>query len=120
MEQKAFLAMFINKTGNLFCLFMTTSTALHKYRNLKTGLCEKTLKRLKVSDYKFFYNESLPDLEKIVSLQVTNAIDEAMKFLLSGTSIEYRKGEEEHYRVSRKECVGRAAKSPAQGTKEAG
>ena len=78
----------------LLFLFMTTSTAFAQITvNLQNRPLRETLKEIeKVSDYKFFYNESLPDLEKIVSLQVTNAgIDEAMKFLLSGTSIEYRK-----------------------------
>lgn len=104
----------------LLFLFMTTSTAFAQITvNLQNRPLRETLKEIeKVSDYKFFYNESLPDLEKIVSLQVTNAgIDEAMKFLLSGTSIEYRKGEKNIIALVEKNASEGQQKSPAQSRK---
>nr|WP_286833507.1 SusC/RagA family TonB-linked outer membrane protein [Proteiniphilum sp. UBA5280] len=55
----------------------------------------ETLKEIeKVSEYKFFYNESLKGLEKKSTTRVTNSgIDVVMQQLLAGTNITYRKNE---------------------------
>lgn len=48
-----------------------------------------------VSDYRFFYNESLPGLEQKATLRITDGtIDAALKQLLAGTGISYREEEE--------------------------
>lgn len=48
----------------------------------------------KVSNYKFFYNESLPGLDKKTSLNVSDSdIDTAMKQLLEGLGLEYQKND---------------------------
>jgi TonB-linked SusC/RagA family outer membrane protein len=52
----------------------------------------KTIER--ASNYKFFYNESLPGLEKNTTVRLTNSdIDNAMQQILSGTNIDYRKND---------------------------
>ncbi|MEA4904173.1 MAG: SusC/RagA family TonB-linked outer membrane protein [Petrimonas sp.] len=48
----------------------------------------------KVSNYRFFYNESLPVLDKNNSIQLTNSsIDNAMQKLLAGTDVTYEKND---------------------------
>lgn len=48
----------------------------------------------KVSNFKFFYNESLPGLDQIASLNLSDSdIDSAMKQLLAGLDIEYQKSD---------------------------
>ncbi len=48
----------------------------------------------RASNYRFFYNESLPGLEKNTTIRLTNSdIDNAMRQILAGTDIDYRKNE---------------------------
>lgn len=51
-----------------------------------------TLKQIEqVSDYKFFYSETLPDLDRKVSLNVRDAsIDHTMQAVLAGTELSYK------------------------------
>mgnify|MGYP000647592545 CR=1 FL=1 len=47
-----------------------------------------------VSVYKFFYNESLPDLDRKVSLNVQDVtIDQTMQQLLAKTALSYKQEE---------------------------
>lgn len=52
-----------------------------------------SLKRIEqVSNYKFFYNESLPELNRKVSLNVKDAtIEQTMQQLLGGMDLAYKK-----------------------------
>lgn len=97
MEKKLFLnrCSLTKPVIFLLLLFMTSTAFAQITVNMQNKPLREALKEIeKVSDYKFFYNESLPGLEKTVSLQLSNSgIDETMKQLLSETNIEYRKGE---------------------------
>ena len=103
----------------LLLLFMTSTAFAQITVNLQNRPLREALKEIeKVSDYKFFYNESLPGLEKIVSLQLSNSgIDETMKRLLSETNIEYRKGEKNIIALVEKNVADRQHPVAAQGRK---
>ncbi len=48
----------------------------------------------RASNYRFFYNESLPGLEKNTTVRLTNSdIDNAMRQILAGTNIDYNKND---------------------------
>ncbi|WP_294082995.1 TonB-dependent receptor [Proteiniphilum sp. UBA5384] len=48
----------------------------------------------RVSDYRFFYNETLPELEKSTTVRLTDSdIDNAMRQILAGTNIDYSKSD---------------------------
>ena len=55
-----------------------------------------SLKKIEqVSNYKFFYNESLPELDQKVSLGVQNAtIEQLMSKILAGMDLTYKKEQE--------------------------
>jgi TonB-linked SusC/RagA family outer membrane protein len=58
---------------------------------LKNVTVRKSLQRIEnVSNYKFFYSESLPDLDHRVTVNMENAsLDQAMAAVLAGTSLTY-------------------------------
>jgi TonB-linked SusC/RagA family outer membrane protein len=60
--------------------------------NVQNKSVRQSLKEIeRVSDYKFFYNESLPGLEKNTSIRLNDgSIEQAMAQLLAGTDIAYR------------------------------
>lgn len=72
-------------------LFMTSHAFSQITVNLQNKPLREALKEIeKVSDYKFFYNESLPGLKRNVTVRLTNSsIENAMEQLLSETSIKY-------------------------------
>ncbi|NMB49747.1 MAG: TonB-dependent receptor [Bacteroidales bacterium] len=61
--------------------------------NVKNKPFRQVLKEIEnVSEYRFFYNESLDVLNKNISIQVVNSdIDEVMQKLLNGTDVGYEK-----------------------------
>ena len=61
--------------------------------NVQNKPLRQTLKEIeKVSNYRFFYNESLAILDKNSSIQLTDSsIDKAMQTLLAGTDVAYEK-----------------------------
>ena len=61
--------------------------------NVQNKTLRQALKEIeKVSNYRFFYNESLAILDKNSSIQLTNSsIDKAMQTLLAGTDVAYEK-----------------------------
>ena len=63
--------------------------------NVQNKPLRQTLKEIeKVSNYRFFYNESLAVLDKNSSIQLTNSnIDNAMQKLLAGTDVTYEKND---------------------------
>lgn len=63
--------------------------------NVQNKPLRQTLKEIeKVSDYRFFYNESLAILDKNSSIQLTDSsIDNAMQKLLVGTNVTYEKND---------------------------
>lgn len=73
-------------------MFVTTQTYAQITVNIQKKPLREALKEIeRVSNYKFFYNESLAGLEKNKTLQLTNvAIDVVMQQLLSDSNIKYR------------------------------
>lgn len=63
--------------------------------NVQNKTLRQTLKEIeKVSNYRFFYNESLAVLDKNSSIQLTSSsIDNAMQKLLAGTDVTYEKND---------------------------
>ena len=85
------------KVSMLLLLWIVTGFAFAQITvNVQNRSLREVLKEIeKVSDYKFFYNESLAGLEKNTTLRLTNSnIDNAMQQLLAGLNIEYRKSED--------------------------
>jgi TonB-linked SusC/RagA family outer membrane protein len=79
-----------------FLLWFTASQIFSQITvNVQNQSLAETLKAIeRVSNYKFFYNESLPGLEKSTTIRLTNSdIDNAMRQVLAGTDIDYRKNE---------------------------
>lgn len=87
------------KTLRTFCLLLFLSISFSAYSQIKVSLKDQPLRAAlkkieQVSNYKFFYNESLPDLNRKVSLDVQDAtIDETMQQLLDKTELSYKKEE---------------------------
>ena len=85
------------KTLRAVCLLLFLSISFTVYSqitvNVKDLSLRASLKKIEqVSNYKFFYNESLPELNRKVSLNVKEAtIDQAMQKLLSGMELTYKK-----------------------------
>ncbi len=78
------------------CLTLLLSISFSAYSqitvNFKDQPLRSALKQIEqVSDYKFFYNESLPDLDRKMSLNVLDAtIDQIMRQLLAKTALSYK------------------------------
>lgn len=92
MKQKSYLT--LSKRLALLLLWIVASNVFAQITiTVQNKPIRETLKEIeKVSNYKFFYNESLAGLEKISTLRVKNSsIDHAMQQLLAGTNIEFRK-----------------------------
>lgn len=98
MRRKLFLSKSpLAKASMLLLLWIVTGFAFAQITvNVQNRSLREVLKEIeKVSDYKFFYNESLAGLEKNTTLRLTNSnIDNAMQQLLAGLNIEYRKSED--------------------------
>ena len=105
----------------LTVLLMVLVLALPSFSQITVNVQNKTLRQAlgeieKVSDYRFFYNESLAVLNKNSSIQVTNAdIDNVMQRLLSGTNITYEKNNNIIALVER--AAAGQAPAPAQQSK---
>lgn len=92
---------FVGRSGNpnvwrAVCLTWLLSLSVSAYSQITVSLKDRPLRTVlkqieQVSDYKFFYNESLPDLDRKVSLQAQNAtIDQTMQQLLHKTVLSYK------------------------------
>lgn len=83
--------------AKLIVLFMVLVFALPSFSQITVNIQNKplrqTLKEIeKVSDFRFFYNESLPILNNSSSLNVENAnIDDVMQQLLANKNVRYEK-----------------------------
>ncbi|MDD3357161.1 MAG: TonB-dependent receptor plug domain-containing protein, partial [Dysgonamonadaceae bacterium] len=83
--------------AKLIVLFMVLVFALPSFSQITVNIQNKplrqTLKEIeKVSDFRFFYNESLPILNNSSSLNVENAnIDDVMQQLLANRNVRYEK-----------------------------
>jgi len=97
MRQKQFLKKYpLAKPVMLLLLLFVTSNAFAQITvNVQNKPFREVLKEIeRVSNYRFFYNESLTGLEKMTSIRLTNSsIDAAMQQLLMGADITYRKNE---------------------------
>lgn len=80
----------------LFFLFLTSSLYAQITLTAQNQKIRQILKTVeKTSSYKFFYNTDLTNLDRVVSLSVTDAtIETVMDKLLSGTDIAYKKEKE--------------------------
>mgnify|MGYP002748891290 FL=1 len=85
------------KTLRAICLLLFLSVSFTAYSqitvNVKDISLRASLKKIEqVSNYKFFYNESLPELNRKVSLNVKDAtIEQTMQQLLGGMDLAYKK-----------------------------
>ncbi len=81
----------------LFILLLVVAISLPSFSQITINVRNKTLRQAlneveKVSDYRFFYNESLAVLNRNTTIQVTNSnIDNVMQRLLTGTDVTYEK-----------------------------
>ena len=87
----------MRKVGAI-CLsaFLTTSVFAQVTVNVKQQTIKQALRSIeKVTDYRFFYSNQLPDLDKKVTFEVNNqSIEATMSKLLSGTGLVYEKKED--------------------------
>ena len=93
---------FVGRSGNrnavrTVCLALFLSISFSAYSQITISLQGAAVEvcpeadREQVSAYKFFYNESLPDLDRKVSLNVQDAtIDRTMRQLLAKTALSYK------------------------------
>jgi len=92
---------FVGRSGNrnavrTVCLALFLSISFSAYSQITISFKEQPLRSAlkqieQVSAYKFFYNESLPDLDRKVSLNVQDAtIDQTMRQLLAKTALSYK------------------------------
>ena len=83
------------KTLRAICLLLFLSVSFTAYSqitvNVKDISLRASLKKIEqVSNYKFFYNESLPELNRKVSLNVKDAtIEQILTDCLKGTNLGY-------------------------------
>ena len=88
------------RTLRAVCLLLFLSISFAAYSqitvNLKDLSLRASLKKIEqVSNYKFFYSESLPELDRKVSLNVKNAtVEQTMKQLLNGMDLTYKQEKE--------------------------
>lgn len=86
---------FIMKKMGVICLslFLSTSVFSQVTVNVKQQTIKQALRIIeKATDYRFFYSNQLPDLNKTVSFEVNNqSIDATMNKLLNGTGLIYEK-----------------------------
>jgi len=100
----------------LLLMLVTTQTFAQITVNIQNKPLREALKEIeRVSNYKFFYNESLPGLEKNSTLKLTNAtIDTAMQQLLSDANIAYRISENNIIALTVKENANQQANQAQQ------
>ena len=97
------------KTLRALCLLLFLSVSFTAYSqitvNVKDISLRASLKKIEqVSNYKFFYNENLPELNQKVSLNVQNAtIQQVMKQLLGKMELTYKQEQENIIVLIRKE-----------------
>src|SRR5690554_2527057 len=97
MRQKQFLKK--SPSAKLVMLLLLLFVTSHAFAQITVNVRNKPLREVlkeieRVSDYRFFYNESLTGLEKMTSVRLTDSgIDAAMQQLLAGADITYRKNE---------------------------
>ncbi len=88
------------KTLQAICLLLFLSVSFTAYSQITVNVKEislrASLKKIEqVSNYKFFYNESLPELNQKVSLNVKDAtIEQTMQQLLGKMELTYKKEQE--------------------------
>lgn len=102
-----------------FCtliVFLSISLASSAQISLKIKnlTVRKSLQRIEnVSNYKFFYSESLPDLDHRVTVNMKNAsIDQVMTAILAGTSLTYENTTQFNVVLKHKEKTVSTYKSP--------
>ena len=94
---RSFVGRSVNRNAvRTVCLALFLSISFSAYSQITISFKEQPLRSAlkqieQVSAYKFFYNESLPDLDRKVSLNVQDAtIDQTMRQLLAKTALSYK------------------------------
>ena len=88
------------KTLRTICLLLFLCVSFTAYSQITVSVKDlslrASLKKIEqVSNYKFFYNEGLPELDQKVSLGVQNAtIEQLMSKILAGMDLTYKKEQE--------------------------
>ena len=88
------------KTLRAICLLLFLCVSFTAYSQITVSVKDlslrASLKKIEqVSNYKFFYNEGLPELDQKVSLGVQNAtIEQLMSKILAGMDLTYKKEQE--------------------------
>lgn len=88
------------KTLRAICLLLFLCVSFTAYSQITVSVKDlslrASLKKIEqVSNYKFFYNENLPELDQKVSLGVQNAtIEQLMSKILAGMDLTYKKEQE--------------------------
>jgi len=100
----------------LLLMVVATQTFAQITVNIQNKPLREALKEIeRVSQYKFFYNESLPGLEKNSTLRLTNAtIDAALQQLLANANIAYRISENNIIALTVKEEANQLANQTQQ------
>ena len=97
------------KTLRALCLLLFLSVSFTAYSQITVNVKDISLRAFlkkieQVSNYKFFYNENLPELNQKVSLNVQNAtIEQVMKQLLGKMELTYKQEQENVIVLVRKE-----------------
>ena len=100
----------IMKKAGVICIsaFLSTSVFAQITLDVKQQTIKQTLRTIeKATDYRFFYSNQLPDLNKTVSFEVNNqSIDATMNKLLNGTGLFYEKREDNQIYLAAKNARG--------------
>lgn len=86
----------IRKIGTIFiAAFISTSVFAQVTVSVKQQTIKQALRTIeKATDYRFFYSNQLPDLNKTTSFEINDqSIDATMRILLNGTDLIYEKKE---------------------------
>ena len=120
MKSKTLKKCHLLKYASVLLLWLTVT---HVFAQITISAQDKTLREAlreveRTSDYRFFFNETLPGLDETVSIQLTDAnIETAMQQLLAGTGIEYQKSDDNVIAlVARATTVAQAQPAPVAAT----
>ncbi|MGL5273426.1 MAG: TonB-dependent receptor plug domain-containing protein, partial [Phocaeicola sp.] len=106
----------------IVCMVMLLGISLATYAQVTVQIKNTPLRTAlktveQASNYKFFYNESLVELNQNVSVEVKNGdIDIIMKQLLMGMAIDYKKEQDQVIVLVRKEATSKSLPKSISGT----
>lgn len=110
----------MNKKLKSILLFLLFSTSI--FSQVTVSVKQQTIKQAlrtieRATDYRFFYSNQLPDLDKTVSFEVDNkSIDATLDQLFNGTSLIYEKRENNQIYLAVKKMVEQDIQKNITGT----